>query len=354
MTEASHQMSSNPLPPAARKPGSVGPGTGVKIGIMDDAGNLLATGERGEVVIQGPNVVSRIREQSRSQREIVHEWMVPHGRSGIPRCRRLSDADRAHQGTDQPRRRKDRAARNRRSAAGASGGGRSGGVRRAASYLGRGSRGRGRAAGAAAGVRDPRVLQGAPGGFQSARRSSTSSRRFRARRPERSSAALWPRRLTGSASEVSDRRRGRHRRLYRRAHGARRRGRDALRARPAPARDAGAGLRVLSAEGDFEVHPKVIGDLEDAGPLDVIFLGVKAHGLTQLAPQLKPLIAREHHGRQHAERHPVVVFSIGRGRIYRPASGARRSRRSDRQTSIPAKRGWRRSFIWRRKSWSRA
>ncbi len=57
MTEASHQMASNPQPPSARKPGSVGPGTGVKIGIMDGKGNLLATGERGEVVIQGPNVV---------------------------------------------------------------------------------------------------------------------------------------------------------------------------------------------------------------------------------------------------------------------------------------------------------
>jgi acyl-CoA synthetase (AMP-forming)/AMP-acid ligase II len=58
MTEASHQMSSNPEPPAVRKPSSVGPGTGVNIGIMDDAGNLLPTGQRGEVVIQGPNVVS--------------------------------------------------------------------------------------------------------------------------------------------------------------------------------------------------------------------------------------------------------------------------------------------------------
>ena len=58
MTEASHQMASNPQPPAERKPGSVGPGTGVQIGIMDDAGNLLASGQRGEVVIQGPNVVS--------------------------------------------------------------------------------------------------------------------------------------------------------------------------------------------------------------------------------------------------------------------------------------------------------
>ncbi len=58
MTEASHQMASNPTPPAVRKPGFVGPGTGVRIGIMDEAGGLLATGERGEVVIQGPNVVS--------------------------------------------------------------------------------------------------------------------------------------------------------------------------------------------------------------------------------------------------------------------------------------------------------
>lgn len=57
MTEASHQMASNPQPPQARKAGSVGPGTGVGIGIMDEAGNLLPQGERGEIVIQGPNVV---------------------------------------------------------------------------------------------------------------------------------------------------------------------------------------------------------------------------------------------------------------------------------------------------------
>ena len=50
------------------------------------------------------------------------------------------------------------------------------------------------------------------------------------------------------------------------------------------------GLRVLSESGDLEVHPKTIASLEGAGPFDVIFLGVKAHGLTQLAPQLKPLI----------------------------------------------------------------
>jgi acyl-CoA synthetase (AMP-forming)/AMP-acid ligase II len=56
MTEAAHQMASNPLPPAPRLPGSVGPGTGVRIAIMDEHGVLLPTGAVGEVVIQGPNV----------------------------------------------------------------------------------------------------------------------------------------------------------------------------------------------------------------------------------------------------------------------------------------------------------
>ena len=57
MTEAAHQMASNPLPPAARIAGSVGRGTDVQIGIMDAEGRHLPTGERGEVVIKGPNVV---------------------------------------------------------------------------------------------------------------------------------------------------------------------------------------------------------------------------------------------------------------------------------------------------------
>ena len=58
MTEAAHQMASNPLPPAERKPGSVGHGTDVTISIMDKAGNHLAVGEAGEVVIKGLNVIT--------------------------------------------------------------------------------------------------------------------------------------------------------------------------------------------------------------------------------------------------------------------------------------------------------
>ncbi len=56
MTEAAHQMASNPLPPAARKPGSVGIAAGPEVAIMDDAGDLKPQGEIGEVVIRGPNV----------------------------------------------------------------------------------------------------------------------------------------------------------------------------------------------------------------------------------------------------------------------------------------------------------
>jgi 2-dehydropantoate 2-reductase len=50
------------------------------------------------------------------------------------------------------------------------------------------------------------------------------------------------------------------------------------------------GVRVKSVDGDFEAHPKIAAELGDVGPVDVVFLGVKAHGLTQLAPQLKPVL----------------------------------------------------------------
>ncbi len=51
------------------------------------------------------------------------------------------------------------------------------------------------------------------------------------------------------------------------------------------------GLRIISDEGDFEVQPKVTGELAAIGDADVIFLGVKAHALTELAPRLAPLLA---------------------------------------------------------------
>ncbi|HKU54137.1 MAG TPA: acyl--CoA ligase [Rhizomicrobium sp.] len=56
MTEASHQMASNPLPPHPRFAGCVGLAAGPDVAIMDEAGNLLAAGSVGEIVIRGRNV----------------------------------------------------------------------------------------------------------------------------------------------------------------------------------------------------------------------------------------------------------------------------------------------------------
>jgi acyl-CoA synthetase (AMP-forming)/AMP-acid ligase II/acyl carrier protein len=56
MTEASHQMTSNPLPPRHRKAGSVGVAAGSEVAIMDEGGNLLKPGTTGEIVVRGANV----------------------------------------------------------------------------------------------------------------------------------------------------------------------------------------------------------------------------------------------------------------------------------------------------------
>ena len=49
------------------------------------------------------------------------------------------------------------------------------------------------------------------------------------------------------------------------------------------------GLRVVSPEGDFDVKPEAVGELSAIGHADVVILGVKAHGIASLAPQLRPL-----------------------------------------------------------------
>ncbi len=50
------------------------------------------------------------------------------------------------------------------------------------------------------------------------------------------------------------------------------------------------GVQVKSAEGDFVARPRIVGSLKEAGPVDVVLLGVKAHGLPQLAPHLDPVL----------------------------------------------------------------
>jgi 2-dehydropantoate 2-reductase len=53
------------------------------------------------------------------------------------------------------------------------------------------------------------------------------------------------------------------------------------------------GVQVKSTEDDFVAKPTVAGSLEEVGPVDVVFLAVKAHGLPQLAPQLKAVLGPE-------------------------------------------------------------
>ncbi len=75
MTEASHQMASNPLPPRARKPGSVGLAAGPEIAVMDDAGAILAPGAVGEVVIRGPNVtLGYDNNPAANEKAFTHGW----------------------------------------------------------------------------------------------------------------------------------------------------------------------------------------------------------------------------------------------------------------------------------------
>lgn len=64
MTEGAHQMTSNPLPPAVRKPGTVGRAAGPDVALMDAEGRLLPPGAIGEVVIRGPNVAAGYREDA--------------------------------------------------------------------------------------------------------------------------------------------------------------------------------------------------------------------------------------------------------------------------------------------------
>jgi oxalate---CoA ligase len=56
MTEAAHQMTSNPLPPGKRKPGSVGIGQGVEVKILDEEGNEVPQSKEAEICIRGENV----------------------------------------------------------------------------------------------------------------------------------------------------------------------------------------------------------------------------------------------------------------------------------------------------------
>jgi acyl-CoA synthetase (AMP-forming)/AMP-acid ligase II len=83
MTEAAHQMASNPLPPRSRKPGSVGVAAGPEVAIMDQAGALLPPGEIGEIVIRGSNVTPGYENNPKANAENFTNGWFRTGDQGI-------------------------------------------------------------------------------------------------------------------------------------------------------------------------------------------------------------------------------------------------------------------------------
>ena len=83
MTEATHQMASNPLPPAVRKPGTVGVAAGPEVAIMAEDGSLLPRGETGEIVIRGPNVTRGYENNPKANAEAFVDGWFRTGDQGV-------------------------------------------------------------------------------------------------------------------------------------------------------------------------------------------------------------------------------------------------------------------------------
>jgi oxalate---CoA ligase len=83
MTEATHQMCSNPLPPAIRKPGTVGQAAGPEVAIMAEDGSLLPRGGTGEIVIRGPNVTAGYESNPKANAEAFTNGWFRTGDQGV-------------------------------------------------------------------------------------------------------------------------------------------------------------------------------------------------------------------------------------------------------------------------------
>ena len=83
MTEAAHQMASNPLPPRLRKPGSVGLPAGPEVAVMDEAGKLLPAGAIGELVIRGANVTKGYKNNTQANATAFTNGWFRTGDQGV-------------------------------------------------------------------------------------------------------------------------------------------------------------------------------------------------------------------------------------------------------------------------------
>lgn len=83
MTEAAHQMASNPLPPEEHKPGTVGKQAGPEVSIMNEGGEILAPGQTGEVVIRGSNVTPGYLNNPKANAEAFTDGWFRTGDQGV-------------------------------------------------------------------------------------------------------------------------------------------------------------------------------------------------------------------------------------------------------------------------------
>jgi acyl-CoA synthetase (AMP-forming)/AMP-acid ligase II len=83
MTEASHQMASNPLPPGERRPGTVGLAAGPEVCILDPAGAQVARGVTGEIAIRGPNVTPGYENNPKANAEAFTNGWFRTGDQGV-------------------------------------------------------------------------------------------------------------------------------------------------------------------------------------------------------------------------------------------------------------------------------
>ena len=83
MTEAAHQMASNPLPPLLRKRGSVGRAAGPEIRIRSENGVFLGADEPGEIVIRGPNVTAGYESNPKANAESFVDGWFSTGDQGV-------------------------------------------------------------------------------------------------------------------------------------------------------------------------------------------------------------------------------------------------------------------------------
>lgn len=83
MTEAAHQVASNPLPPRPHKPGSVGIGTGTELAVVDGSGRHLAAHQAGEVVVRGPGVMRGYRNNPAATAAAFVDGWLRTGDAGV-------------------------------------------------------------------------------------------------------------------------------------------------------------------------------------------------------------------------------------------------------------------------------